>query len=131
MNISYYNPYSESEIHIVGEVVGDVFHAIELAKGLRSARGCPTVDVVVASGESLSYSTDGVRVHLGWTDVSGSSYHSVGEFSGPEGLVFDHFGSWSEVPSEWLISSGVAKVCVERFVETGSPITDNVRFILD
>jgi hypothetical protein len=55
------------------------------------------------------------------------SFHSVGGDPGPV-LVFDYFGSWSEVPAEFTIAIREALECARRFVRSGVPDSDSVFF---
>lgn len=54
--------------------------------------------------------TDGSRCVLSWVNPHVQSFHSVGDAPGPM-LVFDYFGSWSEVPAEFTIATCEAHAC--------------------
>lgn len=71
--------------------------------------------------------TDGSRCVLSWVNPLEESFHSVGGASGPI-LVFDYFGSWSEVPAEFTIATCEALERARRFMINGSPDGNSVLF---
>lgn len=71
--------------------------------------------------------TDGPRCVLSWVNTLEESFHTVGGTPGPT-LIFDYFGSWSEVPAEFTIATREALACARRFVLDGAPDSDSVLF---
>ena len=96
----YWNPAHDST------VTGQLMSEVELHNlfgrilGLSSGRGHPALELVREDGSSLVIATDGSRCVLSWVNPLGESFHSVGGATGPI-LVFDYFGSWSEVSAEF------------------------------
>ena len=100
-----------------------------LAKTLanRSGRGHPTLELSRPDGSSLSLATDGSRAFLSWTNSLGESFHSTGDGEN-NSLVFDYFGSWSEVPGDNLVGLDDGIDCLENFLEHGVPDNPQVLF---
>lgn len=65
-----------------------------------------------------------------WVNALKESAHSVGGQPGPA-LVFDYSGSYSEAPYEWTVPITDAVECAHRFIEFGSPDTEEVLFERD
>lgn len=124
--------WDEATQSLVRDEVSDDVDLRSLLDGaremLRGARGGnPSVELVRSGGSTLTLATDGSRCLLVWVDSSGDSMHSVG---GGDGLilVFDYAGSWSEAPDEWTVPLTDALVSARRFIDMGSPVTDDVLF---
>jgi hypothetical protein len=126
----YWNPSDDSAVtdQLVSEVeLRNLFGRI---LGLSSGGGHPALELVREDGASLVIATDGSRCVLSWVNPLGESFHSVGGPTGPI-LVFDYFGSWSEVPAEFTIATCEALECARRFIVNGSPDGDSVLFERD
>ena len=109
---------------VSGEELPDLLGVVlELSGG----RGHPAVELARADGSSLSIATDGARCALVWINPLEESFHSVGGTPGPV-LIYDYFGSWSEVPAEFTLALGDALECARRFIRTGAPDSDSVLF---
>ncbi len=100
---------------------------IEEVVSRSSGRGHPAAEVIRDDGSAVTLGTDGDRAILVWTDSLGGSCHSVGDGSGGL-LVYDHFGSWSEAPSDWQVPIAHAIEAVRHFVMHGTPATERVIF---
>jgi len=130
MRATYRNPTDGSELVIALESDDDVSRLIDDVLSVRTPRGHPTFDLSRDDGSSLSFSTDGERVFLNWTNSLGESLHSLGG-DASEPLVFDYFGSWSEAPTQWLIPMESARRCVQEFMAHGIPETPELLFQAD
>lgn len=112
--------------HLIGPT-WQVADLIEEVVSRSSGRGHPAAEVIRDDGSAVTLGTDGDRAIIVWTDSLGGSYHSVGDGSGGL-LVYDHFGSWSEAPSDWQVPIAHAIEAVEHFVVHGTPATERVVF---
>ena len=126
----YWNPSGDSAV--TGQLVSEVElrnlfgRILELSSG----GGHPALELVREDGASMVIATDGSRCVLSWVNPLGESFHSMGGPTGPI-LVFDYFGSWSEVPAEFTIATCEALECARRFIVNGSPDGDSVLFERD
>lgn len=129
MRASYFNPANEKTVEIEDCSEDDVPGLLNVILALRSQRGHPTLELARAEGATLSLSTDGELAYLVWTNSLGESFHSVGTDQ-HEGrvLVFDYFGSWSEVPNQYLVALEDAMKCTKPFFQTGTADTTRVLF---
>jgi hypothetical protein len=112
----------------------DERHATDLidkVMSLSSGRGIPAVEFVGDDGTSLSIATDGMRAFLVWKNSLGETFHSVGGAVGGGFLVFDYFGSWSEVPDDLLVPLADAVDSVNQYLGHGVPDTERVIFSPD
>jgi len=123
----YWNPAHDSAV--TGQLVSEVelHNLLDRILGLSSGRGHPALELVREDGASLVMATDGSRCLLSLVNPLEDSFHSVGGATGPI-LVFDYFGSWSEVPAEFTIATCEALECARRFMISGSPDGDSVLF---
>ena len=116
--------------HIIG---ADDLHtiltdAVDMLDGAHE--GHPTVTLCRPDESTLSLSTDGRRCLMVWVNSFEESAHSVGAQPGPD-LVFDCYGSYSEAPNEWTVPVALALQCARRFIERGTPDTEEVLFEQD
>lgn len=123
----YWNPADDSAV--AGQLVSEADLRILFDKilELSSGRGHPALELARQDGSSLVIATDGPRCAVSWVNPLGESFHSVGGVQGPM-LVFDYFGSWSEVPAEFTIAACDALECARRFILNGAPDSDSVLF---
>lgn len=126
----YWNPAHDSAV--TGQLVSEVelHNLFDRILGLGSGRGHPALELVREDGASLVIATDGSRCVLSWVNPLQESFHSVGGATGPI-LVFDYFGSWSEVPAKFTIATREALDCARRFIANGSPDGNSVLFERD
>lgn len=124
---TYWNASDDSVV--TGQLVSDeelpnlLGSVLELSGG----RVHPAVELARADGSSLTIATDGTRCALVWISPLKESFHSAGGTPGPV-LIYDYFGSWSEVPAEFTITAGEALEFARRFIRTGAPDSDSVLF---
>jgi hypothetical protein len=123
----YWNPSDDSVV--TGQLVSDeeLPDLLSAVLELSGGRGHPAVELARADGSSLTIATDGTRCALVWINSLEESFHSAGGTPGPM-LIFDYFGSWSEVPAEFTIAVGDALECARRFIRTGAPDSHSVLF---
>ena len=86
---------------------------------LRADRA-PAVELVGSDGSSLVVGVAGERAVLLFTDAAGSAAHSVGGTSG-SGVVFDFFGSYTELPGSYAVPVGVAVEAADGFASGARP----------
>jgi hypothetical protein len=73
-------------------------------------------------GASLVVGVAGPRAVLLFTDVDGRTAHSVAASSADligEGVVFDYFGAYTEMPASYSIPTDVAVAAAAGYVATG------------
>jgi len=119
----YLDPRTDTVIEARISEADDVATVVRDAQTLASGRGRPAVDFQRGDGSTLTYASDGDRAALVWIDPLGEPFHSLG---GNEGdvLVYDYFGSWSEVPAEYTVTESVAIRCLANYVALGAPGVD-------
>jgi hypothetical protein len=125
---AFFDPGSDSVVRRPVKIAKDVDVLIAAVLARLSARGHPALELSRTDGSCLSLATDGSRALLVLTDAAGRSFDSVGSLP-PGGaiLVFDYMGSWSEAPSDALVSLPDAISSARQFVLTGNPQTDRVQ----
>jgi immunity protein Imm1 of predicted polymorphic toxin system len=125
-----FDPSDDRVISINAPDVEDVEQLIHRALTLKSGRGHPAVELTRPDGACLSIGTDGDRAVLVWVNALDERSHTVSNGKG-KNLIFDYFGSWSEVPAEFTVSLSDALDGIRRFLEIGVPESEALRFELD
>ncbi len=126
--VSYFDSASERSVERQVVTDSDVIAAVKIVGQFRSGRGSAAVEVRREDGSTLTWASDGERAALIWIDYLGQSFHSTGGSPGPS-VVYDYFGSWSEVPSELALPESEALAALLRFAGGGNEI--GVTFELD
>jgi hypothetical protein len=123
----YWNPADDATV--AGRLMSEADLPNLLGKilELSSGRGHPALELVRQDGASLLIASDGPRCVLSWVNTLEESFHSVGGTPGPA-LIFDNFGSWSQVPAEFTIATREALECARRFIRDGGPDSNSVLF---
>ena len=127
MRATFQNPTDGTDVAITVASDEDVSRLIDDVLSFHQQRGHPTFELSRDDDSTLSFSTDGERVFLNWTNSLGETLHSTGH-GATEPLVFDYFGSWSEAPAVWLVPMENARTCVQEFIVRGIPETPEVLF---
>jgi hypothetical protein len=127
MRASYFDPDRGSAVESSVDSLEGVIALLQTVLTLRSPRGHPTLELVRDDGSSLSFSTDGKRALVVWTNSLGESFHSVGGTE-DKPMVFDYFGSWSETSGSNLVEIDSATDCLANFLKRGVPDSDRVLF---
>mgnify|MGYP000946538903 CR=1 FL=1 len=126
--VRYFDAVSEHSVERPVVTDDDVMAAVGVAGQIRTGRGTAAVVVERGDGSTLTWASDGERAALIWIDYLGQSFHSTGGVPGPS-LIYDYFGSWSEVPSEWALPASKALKALVHFAAGGNEI--GVTFELD
>jgi hypothetical protein len=126
--VRYFDATTERTVERTVGTDADVRQALDAAAATRTDRGVPAVEVSRDDGSTLTLATDGERAALIWVDYLGQSFHSSGGEPGAA-LVYDYFGSWSEVPSECALSAAAASAALIAFAGGRNEI--GVTFELD
>lgn len=88
-----------------------------------TSRRLSAIELEAADGSSLTVGPTGNAVVLMLTDALGNSVHSVGSRSNTgEVVVFDYFGSYTEVPAEFAVPMELGRKAMLRFLSGGDPI---------
>lgn len=118
----YLAPTSESPTELeVGsvEVLDGVFAA---AGSHKSDRGVPAVELTSGEGSTLVFAQAPRGVVLLWIDSLGESFHSVGSVNSAENtVVFDYFGSYTEVPAEFIVPFERGRAAALAFLAGNHP----------
>jgi hypothetical protein len=116
--LRYFDARSEQIVERPVVSDADVLAAVESAAHSQTDRGRAAVEVQRADGSSLTFAADSERAALIWIDGLGQPFPST---DGEPGLalVFDYFGSWSEVPCEYTLSVPTALAALVRFATDG------------
>lgn len=125
-----FDPATEAVVSLRVENDDQLNAALAWVAQTESGRGHPAIEFTRSDGSSLALAIADDRAYLGWTDSLGASRGSVGD-QGGEVLIFDYFGSWSEVPAEQTIPLATAINCVQRYLAGGIPETEQLLFLLD
>jgi hypothetical protein len=126
----YFDPAQQSTVE--GEVHsgGDVAELVAIVGRLRTERA-PAVEFSNHDGSSLVLGIAGEQAVLLWTAADGSSAHSLGESAG-DGVVFDYFGSYTEMPATYAVPVADAVAAAGGYVESGAaPSEAGVLLALD
>jgi hypothetical protein len=123
--VRYFDARSERPVERPITAEADLRVAVDAAAELRTGRGTSAVEVHRSDGSSLTFAVDGDRAALVWIDALGHSFHSIGGEPGAP-LVYDYFGSWSEVPSEYTVDASLALAALVEFASDGR--VDGVAF---
>jgi hypothetical protein len=107
-------------------VEGDVHHGGEVAElitmvGALRADRAPAVELLGGDGSSLVVGVAGDRAVLLFTDAAGTATHSVGPGDGSGGVVFDYFGSYTELPASYAVPVRVAVAAADGFAAGARP----------
>ena len=119
MRFRYFDPAEQSTVEGDVRSDGDVAELISMVGGLRADR-VPAVELVGTDGSSLVVGVAGDRAVLLFTDSAGSAAHSIGGASG-SGVVFDFFGSYTELPASYAVPVGVAVEAAGGFAAGARP----------
>lgn len=123
----YLPPNSESPIELeVGssEAVDEILNA---AASHKSDRGVPAIELTRAEGSTLVVAQTPLGAVLLWSDSLGESFHSLGSGSALEHtVVFDYFGSYTEVPAEFLVPLERGRAAAHAFFAGENPATIGV-----
>ncbi|MCW2495601.1 Imm1 family immunity protein [Jatrophihabitans sp.] len=119
MRFRYFDPSEQSTIEGDVQSGPEVAELISLVGGLRTGRA-PAVELVGNDGSSLVVGVAGERAVLLFTDACGEAAHSVSETAGP-GVVFDFFGSYTELPGGYAVPVGVAVEAADGFAAGARP----------
>jgi hypothetical protein len=96
------------------------------AARLKGGRGVPAVELIADDGSTLMIGQVEQGAVLMWGDRLGETQHSVGP-AGAEGLVvFDYFGSFTEVPAECVVSMELAREAALQFLDAGYPLVEGL-----
>jgi hypothetical protein len=115
----------------VERVLGPEWSVDELVRALltvSSGRGHPAAELLRQDGSSLSIGTDGEWAFLVWIDPLGDGFHSVGH-GATKDLIYDYFGSWSEVQAEFQVPLTDAIEAARQYTLDGTPVTERVLFV--
>lgn len=101
-------------------------HVLDQAADRASDRGIPVVELTGDSGSTLviCQTPDGTVLML--VDPLGESMHSVGEELGEDTVIFDYFGSYTEVPSAFAVPTGLARAAARAFLRADDPTSVGV-----
>ena len=119
MRFRYFDPTEQSTVEGDVRSGGEVAELISMVGGLRADRA-PAVEFVGTDGSSLVVGVAGDRAILLFTDATGTAAHSISGASG-SGVVFDYFGSYTEVPASYSVPVGVAVEAAGGFAAGARP----------
>ena len=127
MRFRYFDPTEQSTVEGDVHASGEVAELISLVGSLRADRA-PAVELLGGDGSSLVVGVNGERAVLLFTDSGGSATHSVGSTTGGSGntgntggVVFDYFGSYTELPASYAVPVGVAVAAADGFAAGERP----------
>lgn len=121
MRFRYFDPAQQStvagDVHSAGEVRELVALVLRLSCG-----PAPAVEFAGHDGSSLVVGVAGPRAALLWTDAEGGTAHSVSASTADlisEGVAFDYFGAFTELPGSYAVPTDVAVAAAVDYVVTG------------
>lgn len=117
----YYDPATETVREQQVEAAVDVDSVIKQLARTTSDRGSPALELSRGDGSALVVAPTPIGSVLLWTDSLGTSFHSVGESTGDGTVIFDYFGSYTEVPEIFVIPTSTATAAATAYVQSGSP----------
>ena len=117
----YFDPAEQSTVEGDVHHGGEVAELISMVGDLRTDRA-PAVELLGGDGSSLVVGVAGDRAVLLFTDSAGAAAHSVGAAGGDtRGVVFDYFGSYTELPASYAVPVGVAVAAADGFAAGERP----------
>jgi hypothetical protein len=100
----YLSPTADCPIELEVGSVDALDDALAAAASTPSDRGVPAVELAGAEGSTLVFAQTLMGAVLLWIDSLGRSFHSLGSAnSAQKAAVFDYFGSYTEVPPEFVV----------------------------
>lgn len=121
MRFRYFDPAQQStvsgDVHSAGEVRELVALVLRVSAG-----HTPAVELAGHDGSSLVVGVSGPRSALLWTDAAGGTAHSVAASTADlisEGVAFDYFGAFTELPGSYAVPTDVAVAAAAEYVATG------------
>jgi hypothetical protein len=132
VRLRYADPIaSHGDPRVIEVEVGAATDLIEILAAVRclppGPRGHASVDLERGDGSCLTVGYAGELAYLSWTDSLGASYHSGAADDAREVLVFDYFGSWTEIPKVCCIPAADATAAALNYFCSGGPEHDRVR----
>jgi hypothetical protein len=117
----YFDPAEQSTVEGDVRAGGEMAELLTLVGSLRADRS-PAVELVGGDGSSLVVGVSGERAVLLFTDAAGAATHSVATSAGDRsGVVFDFFGSYTELPGSYAVPVGVAVEAADGFAAGARP----------
>ena len=132
VRLRYADPIDASHAvpRVIEVEVGAETDLIEILAAVRlqppGQRGHPSVDLERGDGSCLTVGYAGELAYLRWIDSLGASYHSGAADDARELLVFDYFGSWTEIPKGCCIPAADATAAALSYFCSGRPEHDRV-----
>lgn len=124
MHGRYLPPTSDTPIELeVGS--GDALdQVLSGAASHESDRGVPAVELVRSDGSTLVVGQTRLGIVLLMIDSLGESMHSVGSGDAADDtVVFDYFGSYTEVPAEFVVPVDLGRAAALAFLNGEDPAT--------
>ena len=132
VRLRYADPIDEShgDPRVIEVEVAAEPDLIEILAAVRllppGPRGHTSIDLVRGDGSCLTVGYAGELAYLRWIDSLGASYHSGAADDASEVLVFDYFGSWTEIPMGCCIPAADATAAALNYFSRGGPEHDRV-----
>lgn len=124
MRFRYFDPAQQSTVEGDVQSRADATELIGLVIRLPGSH-VPAVEFLGHDGSSLLIGISGPRAVLLFTAADGRTTHSLAESCADlmgEGVVFDCFGAYTEMPASYCIATGAAVAAAGDYVETsGTP----------
>jgi hypothetical protein len=118
----YVPPTSDSPIELDVRSAEALDEVLAAAAHDGSERGAPALELTSGEGPTLVIAQVLQGAVLLWTDALGDSFHSVGSDSSVENtVVFDYFGSYTEVPAEFVVPLDLGLAAVRAFLAGDHP----------
>lgn len=120
----YLPPTSESPTEVELGSIEALDEILDTAACQRSDRGVSAVELTREEGSTLVVAQAGSGAVLLWIDSLGRSFHSVGSGSSvKDTVVFDYFGSYTEVPAEFVVPLEFGRASAHAFLVGEHPAT--------
>ncbi|WP_074946411.1 Imm1 family immunity protein [Jiangella alba] len=109
----------------------DLDRLLAEAADLRTERGIPTLELIAPNGATLVIAQAGNGVVIMWIDALGESMHSVGSTDTQGTVVFDYYGSYTEVPAEFVVPPELGKAAALEVAAKGQPFVPGLTMAPD
>jgi hypothetical protein len=120
MRFRFFDPVQH--VTVDGEVRGatDIAELVSLVLRVPSSH-TPAIEFADHNGAVLVLGICGTRAVLLWTDAQGRSAHTASPSIDliEDGVVFDYFGAYAEMPASYGVPIDVAVHGVREFLATG------------
>jgi hypothetical protein len=126
MIAKYLPPDAAQPVHSAVTTPCELDPVYATAGSLAGGRGGTAANLESDDGSWLTIGKGELGVVLMWGDPLGETQHSLGSADATGTVVFDNFGSFTEVPAQFSVSIELTREAALQFLNTGSPLVEGL-----